>query len=224
MHIMERLGKETAREYAYRTIKDNIVSVELVPGSLVSENELAAKMGISRTPVREALIELAKLKLVEIYPQKGSYISLIDSELVEEARFLRYILENTMVEIACDYATEEDLMKLEENVRMQEFYITHLDKDKELQADNAFHELIFEISNKKFTYYLLGGIMTHFDRVRSLRLSTINDDKIISDHQVLVKAIREHNKQLAKEIISQHLSRYIVDAKDLKKQYPTYFK
>lgn len=224
MHIMERTGKETAREYAFRVIKYNVISLELVPGSMVSENELAAEMGVSRTPVREALIELSKLKVIEIYPQKGSFISLIDSNLVEEARFIRLILEQAMVEMACDIATNENLFALEENLRLQEFYLEYPAEDKQLQLDNEFHELLFIICNKKFTYDLIGGMMTHFDRVRRLSLSVIKVTKTISDHRALVNAIKSKDKQLAKDFIVKHLSRYTVDESELKKQYPDYFK
>lgn len=224
MHIMERTGKETAREYAFRVIKYNIISLELAPGSMVSENELAGEMGISRTPVREALIELSKLKVVEIYPQKGSFISLIDSELVEEARVIRLILEQAMVEMACDVAEDEKIFALEENLRLQEFYLEYPTKDKLLQLDNEFHELLFDICKKKFTYDLLGGMMTHFDRARRLSLLVIKDIKTISDHRAVVNAIKNKDKVLAKEIITKHLSRYMVDEEELKKQYPFYFK
>ena len=76
MIVYERLKRETAREYALRIIRQNIISLDLEPGSRISENELASELGISRTPVREALIELSKIKVIEIYPQRGSYISL----------------------------------------------------------------------------------------------------------------------------------------------------
>ena len=78
MNLLERLPRETGRDYALRNIKENIISLELAPGSPISENELAAGMGLSRTPVREALIELSRVKIVEIVPQKRSTVSLID--------------------------------------------------------------------------------------------------------------------------------------------------
>ena len=224
MHVLKREGKETAREFAFRVIKYNIISLELVPGSMVSENELALEIGVSRTPIREALIELSKLKVVEIYPQKGSCISLIDSELVDEARFLRLVLENSIVGMACDVATEESLLALEENLKLQEFYLKYPTKDKLLQLDNEFHQLLFEICKKEFTYDLLSGMMTHFDRVRRLSLLIIKDTKNLSDHKSLVEAIRNKDKKLSKEIITKHLSRYKVDEQELRSQYPNYFK
>ena len=88
MKNIDRLTGETARDFAFRVLKDNIVSLELKPGTLISENEIASELGLSRTPVREAIIDLSKASIIEIFPQKGSYVSLIDSQMVEEARFL----------------------------------------------------------------------------------------------------------------------------------------
>ncbi|MDF2882064.1 MAG: transcriptional regulator, GntR family [Clostridiaceae bacterium] len=224
MQIMERTGKETAREYAFRVIKQNIISLELIPGTMVSENELAAQMGISRTPVREALIELSKLKVVEIYPQKGSVIAQIDSELVEEARYVRLVLETAIAELACDVASSEDIFLLEENLRLQEFYMDNPANEKKLQLDDTFHELLFTICKKNFTHKLLEGMMTHFDRARSLSLQVIKDSKTISDHRVLVDAIKNQDKELARATITKHLSRYKVDETELRMKYPNYFK
>jgi DNA-binding GntR family transcriptional regulator len=129
-----------------------------------------------------------------------------------------------MVMEACDVAGEENLLALEEILRLQDFYLERGAKDKLLQLDNDFHELLFTMNNKKFTYALISGMMTHFDRVRRLSLSVIKDSKNISDHKKLVEAIRNKDKELAKEVITDHLSRYKLNKIELIKQYPAYFK
>ena len=81
-------------------------------------------IGISRTPVREAVIQLSEeSRIIEIFPQRGMRIALIDVDLVEEARFLRLVLEKAAVELVCGQADEEDLQWLDENIRLQEFYL-----------------------------------------------------------------------------------------------------
>ena len=92
MEIYSKETKESARDYALRVLKGNIISLDLKPGTPISENDLAAQLGISRTPVREAIIELSKAYIIEIYPQRGSFVSLIDPKMVEEARFLRRVM------------------------------------------------------------------------------------------------------------------------------------
>ena len=86
MKLEERHYAETAREYARRMLKENIISMDLKPGAMVSENELAAQLGLSRTPVREALMDMSQYGVVDVMPQRGSRISLIDYNLVEEAK------------------------------------------------------------------------------------------------------------------------------------------
>lgn len=224
MQITERLAKESAREYAYRTIKYNIISLDLEPGSMVSESKLSEELGVSRTPVHEALIELSKASLVEVYPQKGSFISLIDSELVNEVRFLRLILEKAMVELVCEAATEEDIFLMKENLKLQEFYSEHPSSIKMLALDNEFHKLLFVICKKENSYRMLEEMTSHFDRVRRLSLS-IHKDKInVADHNEILDAIEKRDKELAKDVITRHLSRYTIDEKLLKSEYPHYFK
>ena len=112
MLLEERSADESARDYALRMLKKNIVSMAIKPGEMVSEKEIAMQLGISRTPVREALQDLAKWQMVEILPQRGSRVALIDYALVEESRFLRLVLEKAIVELACGMATPQDLYAL----------------------------------------------------------------------------------------------------------------
>lgn len=224
MEVSERYKSETAREYALRVLRSNIISMHLQPGTFLSENELAMEMGVSRTPVREALIELSKAKIVEIFPQKGSMISFIDTELVEEARFLRYVLEPAIVEMACDVASKQDIFKLEENIRLQEFYLENPEPTRLLELDDEFHKKIYSICKKERTYYMIKGFMIHFDRVRNLSLSTIKDIKIVSDHKALTEAITNRDKIGARQLIEKHLSRYSIDEQTMREEYPQYFK
>lgn len=224
MVVMERLPRETAREYALRVIRENIIMLELEPGSRVSENELAAEMGISRTPVREALIELSKIKIVEIYPQKGSYISLIDYDLVEEAQFMRLTLENAIVEVACQTAKKEQLDELEEILKLQQFYIDNKNREKLMELDNAFHKSLFMIANKMQTYVLLKTMMIYFDRVRTLRMKQENNQYVADDHRKILEAIREGNAEKGIAAMVEHLTRHKVDKAALEKEHPDYFK
>lgn len=148
MVITERLNGETARDFAFRILKNNIISVDLEPGTLVSENEIALELGLSRTPVREAIIDLAKAGIIEILPQRGSYVALIDNKMVEESRFLRRVLDAAVIETACELDNPAVLAQLEENVHMQEFYLEREDAEKVYHLDNDFHKLIYKYAQK----------------------------------------------------------------------------
>ena len=224
MLLSERSPRETGRDYALRTIKENIIHLDLAPGSYISENELSAAMGLSRTPVREALIELSKVKIVEIYPQKKSVVSLIDYSLVEESRFMRHVLESSVVELVCEMATHEDIMKLRENVSLQKLYLENFYPETLMQLDNQFHGMLFEIAKKQQIYALMQNILIHFDRVRSMALTSVKNLKIVEDHEQLIFAIEQRDKAAARKLMEKHLSRYKVDASSIQQMYPQYFK
>ena len=138
---MEPKHRENSRDFAYRVIREMIVNMELTPGSKVSETELASLLNLSRTPVREALIDLEKSGVVEVLPQKGTFISYINPLLVEEARFLRLTLEKEIVSLLCEPQYQTELNTLEENISLQEFYLQHQNYEKFLELDNEFHYL-----------------------------------------------------------------------------------
>ncbi len=224
MKLLERLPRETGRDYALRNIKENIVNLELAPGSQISENELAAEMGLSRTPVREALIELSRVKIIEIHPQKKSTVPLIDYELVEESRFMRNLLECAVVELDCQMAQPVDLERLSANVRLQNFYLDNYYTNELMTLDNQFHGILFEIAKKSQIFALMQNIAIHFDRVRSMALSTVKNTKIVQDHEDILQAIGRKDPKAARELMEIHLSRYKIDAADIRAAYPQYFK
>lgn len=224
MKLLERLPRESGGEYALRTIKENIISLELAPGSQISENELATEMGLSRTPVREALMELSKVKIVDIQPQKKSTIPLIDYDMVEESRFMRDLLECAVAELDCGMASPADLERLSENIRLQRLYLDDFYTGRLMALDNQFHGMLFDIAKKSQVYALIQNISIHFDRVRTLALSSVKSGKIVQDHVDLVDAIRRKDQKAARELMVLHLNRYDLDSAALRAAYPQYFK
>lgn len=224
MHLLERLPRETGREYALRVLKENIINLGLAPGSQISESELSSEMGLSRTPVREALIELSKVKIVEIYPQKKSVVSLIDYNLVEESRFMRNLLECAVAELDCEMATPADIDRLQENIRLQNFYLDNLSTEKLQSLDDQFHRTLFDIARKPQVYALMQNISIHFDRVRRMSLESVKDLRIVQDHENITTAIARRDAEKARELMEMHLSRYKTDAAAIRTKYPQYFR
>ena len=226
MRLDERRSGETARDYARRIIKDNIVSMDLKPGAMVSENELAAQMGLSRTPVREALMDLSAFHIVDILPQRGSRIALIDFALVEEARFARQVLECAIVEQVAARATAQDVAMLRENVREQMMLTTpdELDGTRMMELDDTFHRMLFSIAQKENIYRMLGGMTLHFDRVRTLSLFVVKENKTIGDHSEIAEAIAARDAQRAKAVMERHLTRVKLDAQTIRSACPQFIK
>ncbi len=224
MHIAERLSGETGRDYAMRVLKDNIIRLELEPGSIISDRELAAGMNLSRTPVREAFLELAKVKIVEIYPQRGTMVSFIDYNLVEEARFIRSVLEVAVVRLACGLITPEQMEELEDNIRLQKFYHQNLSVERMLELDNEFHRMLFWIANKRQAYEMMDRITIHFDRVRNLAISAVKEHKWMEEHYNIYEAVRDNDPEQAARLMETHLKRYQVDEEAIRQSYPQYFR
>lgn len=224
MELYTKLPKETARDYALRVLKGNIISLELAPGTAISENELAAEIGISRTPVREAIIELAKAYLIEIYPQRGSFVSLIDPKMVDEARFLRRVMDAAVIEEVCETADEEGIRLLEENVELQEFYLSKGTTDKLFDLDNKFHRDIYVVAKKDIIYDIHSTLMIHFDRVRNLSVVTVKNNGIVGEHRAMLEAIKAKDKKTASELVAKHLDHYQVDEIEIRSRRPEFFK
>ncbi len=215
--------RETGREYALRVITNRIISLELAPGSMVSESELADEMGLSRTPVREALIELSRIHMVTVYPKKGSTIALIDYAMVEESRYIRYLLEMSMVEQVCRSVKQDELNRLVKNVKLQEVCLKNQDLAKLMQLDNAFHKSLFDIARKPMAYQLMQTVQIHFDRVRMMSLEAVKDTKIVQDHEAILNAILRRDAADAQAMMDRHLKRYQIDEQALRNKYPNYF-
>lgn len=224
MLILERLPLETARDHALRVIKENIIRLELPPGSQISENELASQLHLSRTPVREALMELAKVKVVDIQPQKRTAVPLIDLKLVEQSRFTRDVLECAVVEEACSMITEEALKALDDNVKLQQFYLQNGSPRLLMELDDKFHKDLFIIAEKDLAYNLMQNMSIHFDRVRRMGLDSVKDMKIVQDHADIVEAIRNRDPAEAHRRMDIHLNRVHVDINSIRAAFPQYFK
>lgn len=215
--------RENSRDYAYRMIREMIVNMELTPGSKVSETELAELLGISRTPVREALIDLAKNGAITTLPQKGTFISLIDPLLIEEARFLRLTIEKEIVALLCEDQYQDSIEELEQSIKLQEFYLSQNNYEKFLELDNEFHQLFFKLTNKNKIYSLMKGLNIHFDRARTCIFKNKPSLNTLEEHKSILAAIKQQDKALAKKIIEKHLSQYQIDKDNFEQEYSHYF-
>jgi len=221
---LERHNREYAREYVVRVLKHNIINFNLKPGQLVSENEIAEALEVSRTPVREAFLELSRASLVEIYPQKGTCISLIDMDVVEEIRFMRSVVEKAIAKLSCDALTESDFNYLENNLQLQENYVASKDYKRFLSLDDSFHEYMFKACKKKMTYDIIKSAMAQLDRVRILNFVEMDMQKSVKEHREILQAIKNKDKEMAETLMEKHLTRVISDMSYLKSKHPEYFK
>lgn len=224
MHIPPRIPKEKARDYAIRVLRENIVSLTLEPGWKVSEAELAVRMGLSRTPVREALLELSNYGIIDVFPQHTSMIAKIDPVRIDEAQFMRLALETAAVRLACDVATEGQLGELAELVQIQKVYLGNGNSEMLLKMDNAFHRAIFAICHKLTSYNLMQNMAVHFDRLRLLTVTTLKNLKVVEDHESILAALRARDKTGVQQCMAIHLTRYKQDQTIIRENYRHLFR
>lgn len=224
MRLLAPLPNETMGAFAFRVLRYNIISLDMEPGRMYSEKELSSALSLSRTPMREALLQLSRIKIIEIYPNRGTAVSLVDYDLIEEARFLRDAMECAVVQLVCETATAEQLERLRRNVKRQLQLAQGDDYPTLLALDNNFHRQLFTIAKKMQCYEFVFNMTIHFDRVRNMALTAVKEHQFVYDHEAILAAIIHKDSDLAKALMHKHLNRFRVDEAALRKQYPHYFK
>lgn len=225
LEIVKQKDGTTVGDYVYEVIKRNIINLNMAPGNRVSEQEISNLLNVSRTPVREAFIKLAKEGLLYALPQRGTYISYIDLGIVEDARFIRESLEKSVMKIATEKFPEELLVVLQENMNAQKKLIEQELFFEFLEMDEEFHKTIYIGCGKERTWSFIQQINSEYKRVRMLTfMAHINWKIIIEQHMQLLNSIKNHDEQMGQEIISNHIKKLIFEQVELKEKYPQYFK
>jgi len=222
---IKKIKSENNRQYTYRVLKENIMNLNLKPGEGISEIELANILNVSRTPIREAISTLKAKNLVKVLPQKGTFISKIDFSFVEEAFFMRNILEREVLRLACEHFSLEALTKLEKNIHFQEFQAKFEENQDELfNLDNEFHKIIYEEVNKKRVWDIIQQMNSHYNRIRLLDvIEKVNLEKTLAQHQKIIDVIKNKDFDSIDEIVSTHLSNFKDKIPYFKEIHPDFF-
>lgn len=222
--ISERREHESAKSFVLRVLIDNIVNTCLEPGEKLNEPELCGQLGVSRTPFREAELELAQRRLIEVRPKIGTYVSLIDAELVEEVRHLRAVLETELAGIACEKLTKPELDLLWENVALWQMYIDRAQEKKIFLLDKEFHKMLYLLCGCPYWYELVENLAPHFDRTTILSFRCRPAGAILGDHISLLKAIEAKDAPTARAVATRHMQRYIENLATIQGSFSHYFK
>ncbi|BFM20717.1 GntR family transcriptional regulator [Gilvimarinus japonicus] len=208
----------------YGFIRDAIVSMELLPGQMISETALAAKFGVSRTPVREALIKLANLGFVDVLPQRGTYVSRFSMEKILEARFIREALEVSVVSYLAENTCDDLVSAAEAIIREQK---VAAEADNALlfqQLDDEFHQMLAGHTGHQRVAEKIEEEKAHMDRVRNLSLHMSGQyNRVLTQHKAIVRAIKMGKKEEAITAMSVHLREIYKVLATLPKDHPEYF-
>ncbi|MBU9721565.1 MULTISPECIES: GntR family transcriptional regulator [Bacillaceae] len=217
--------KGSTRDYVYKTVRDQIVNWDLKPGQKISEKEVAEKLHVSRTPVREAFLQLGHEDLLDIFPQIGTVVSRIDFTLVEEARFVRENIEKAIVKDLCNGVGDDFIFDMESNLTMQSMCIQKGTNQRLFELDEEFHRLLFQENKKLRTWVFIRQMNGHFDRLRVLRLaSNTNWELLVSHHKQIFDCIMNKDAEGAEKVMGNHLELVNLEKGELKARYPNYFK
>lgn len=188
--LRERYPEENSRAYSYWALRRNIMLLRLEPGVVLNEAELGEQLGMSRTPIREALILLRNEGLVDILPQRGSKVSKISLSHVKEGYFMRRILEKAIVKELAGTLSSGQMKEIRGIIDSQ---AEELKKslgavsDRFFEMDNELHCLLYQISHRERIWSSVHALCSHYDRVRYLDTLTnkVNQRQILEQHETL---------------------------------------
>ena len=213
-----------ARTRVYAALRDAIVSVALEPGRQLSENELAAWLGVSRTPIREALQRLGEERLVAVVPQLGTFVTRISSSAVGDAQFVREALECAAIREAAVAASQADVAALEAIVADQDRTREEADFDRFYILDDALHRALCDLSGHGIAWSLSQRASGHLNRVRHLSLPMPSYlDEMIAEHRAVVAAVAAHDPDAAERELRHHLRMVLSSVPAIRTEHPEYF-
>ncbi|WP_319531203.1 GntR family transcriptional regulator [uncultured Cohaesibacter sp.] len=206
----------------FEELQHQILSLELKPGTKMSEADVAKAFGVSRQPVRNAFFRLSRMGFLDVRPQVASRISYISEEAVLKARFIRCAIESKAVKMACDDLSEEDMDALSLQIDYQRKAVAEKDSDLFHRLDEDFHREIYERAGVGFAWDLIKENKAHMDRVRYQSLP-LNLDNAFQCHMKILDAIKARDKERAVHEMDLHLSEIFTLLKRVREQYPEYF-
>lgn len=228
--MTDQAGKQPLGEKAYQRLREAIVSLQLKPGQMVYESELAELLNVSRTPVREAIRTLVVDDLIDVLPQRGMKVALISETKVEEVRFVREVLEVAALKEGirkwADVHTQhEDIQEsIEMCLRAQERAHARHDIAAFLEADEEFHRAISMPSDNHTLRGIITQMRAHLNRIRMLSLRELDNVSVLmAEHKVLYRAIVDQDEATAVETLTRHLQRLNQDLPIVKQHFPEYF-
>ena len=212
------------RNQAYRILREEIVECRLTPGALLSENELARSLGISRTPVREALRTLADERLVVVVPQQGTTVAPISAREVLEAQLVRELLERASLAVGSRFVQPDAYTVLNPLLAEQDALALAGRTSEYMKADQEFHIRLTEFTGYESLGRLTANARAHLDRLRALSLAEPELLVALTDeHRVIVDAMVAADLPTADRMLTAHLRRVLGVLPAMQAQHPDYF-
>ncbi|WP_077369850.1 GntR family transcriptional regulator [Anaerosalibacter sp. Marseille-P3206] len=200
-------SKGTLTERTIEILKDAIVNLELKPGQLIKEEEIAEQIGVSRTPIRAAIDRLVYEGLLVVIPGKGTFVTELTHKQVDDLLSVRKLLEGLSIELAATLRTEEDLKNIRYLLHKQEEALRGEFKSKKvfLDVDSELHNYIASISKNEYLQKQLSIIIMNSRRFLNATTEDTFFLEVIEEHKELYKCIEDQKPEKAKEYMQKHI-------------------
>ena len=209
-------------DLVFAELYNRVVGLDLLPGTKLSEAEVAKQMGVSRQPVRDAFYRLSQQGFLLIRPQRATVVTPISVEAVHRARFIRTALELETMRAAMANMTETEMGELEDMIGEQEKAVDRDDRAGFHALDDSFHNRICEIAGQGHVWALIRDHKAHMDRVRYLSLE--NGARLaLEDHISILAAVRGGDRDAAITRMRSHLARIAGIIDDIRAAHADYF-
>jgi GntR family transcriptional regulator, rspAB operon transcriptional repressor len=214
----------TAASKIYSDLRTELVSLERRPGEAISEAKIALSYGVSRTPVREAILKLSDEGLLEIYPQSGIFVSRIPIAALPEAILIRKALEETTARMAAERATSSQILALRSVLERQREACAAGDSETFHQADELFHATVADVAGYPGIWKFIQQVKVHVDRYRRLTLPQQGRiPKVIAEHEAVLTAIEAHDPERARQAMEAHLESLLDNISTTRHINPEFF-
>lgn len=215
---------DTVGNRVFEALKLAIVQLRLRPGNPLSEAEVARQLGVSRQPVREAFIKLAEVGLVEVRPQRGTFVVMISISMVQNVRFVREAIEIAIARKAALEASPAAIAELERIIAQQRVMAAAGDHVGFLGLDEAFHQALAHGAGCDYAWTVLENMKAQMDRVRYLSMPNATPiETLIAQHEAVVEGISRHSPDEAEAAIRAHLSEILMSLPKLANSFPELF-
>jgi DNA-binding GntR family transcriptional regulator len=207
----------------HRLLRTAIIECDLVPGQAISEIEMSKRFSISRQPVREAFIKLGEERLIEVLPQRGTYVRKISVKEVLDARHLREIIEiSIMREVTLKH--DDSLISNLRQIVTEQQNVKHGDSRSFLTLDEEFHRSLALHAGREYAWRVAESIKAQMNRVRFLSFdSATPTPQLVAEHTEIVDAIESGDPDLAGQKMESHLRKLITSLPLVAERYPEYF-
>lgn len=197
---------QPVNQQIYRILRRDIVHCLIPPGTPLSEKEVSVRFDVSRQPVREAFIKLAENGLIQIRPQRGSYVNKISMTQVRNGCFVRQAIECAVVRRAGSMINDEQLYQLEQNLNQQRVAVERQQLNDFFQLDDEFHQKLSLIADCQLAWDTIENIKATIDRVRYMSLDHVTPpDMLLRQHLDIFQALEKRDLDAVEKAMNIHL-------------------